>query len=211
LAAGAKIHPIEKVESKRMRRFRSFLGLIILASLCGVGGLAWYTISPPGIKKISTGEPASAADLKLDRLRYTETREGVKEWELEAASAQYFKEDSSVVFEKVRAAFYGKNEQVYSLEGEKGRLDTQTKEIRAFDGVKLETSDGYRLQTRSLQYQADKRELRTGDPVELRGPQGKITGTGLVVQLDQQRIRILRQVNVVLTSWSPAENQRKKP
>lgn len=194
-----------------MKRFRSFLGLIILGSLCGVGILAWYTMTPPAGKKPSTQEPASAADLKLDRLRYTETREGVKEWELEAASAQYFKEDGSVVFEKVRAAFFGKNEQTYSLEGEKGRLNTQTKAIEAFGGVKLETTDGYRLETRSLRYQADRRELSTEDPVEMRGPQGKITGTGLIVHLDQQRINILRQVTVVLTSWSPAGDQRKKP
>ena len=192
-----------------MRRFRSFLGLIILGSLCGVGILAWYTIAPPGGKKPPIVEPTSAADLKLDWLRYTETREGIKEWELEAASAQYFKEDGSVVFEKVRAAFFGKNEQTYSMEGEKGRLNTQTKAIEAFDGVKLETSDGYRLETRSLRYQADKRELSTGDPVEMYGPQGKLTGTGIIVHLDQQRIKILRQVAVVLTPWNPAGTQGK--
>lgn len=194
-----------------MRRFRSFLGLIILCSLCGVGVLAWYTISPPGAKDPPKADSASDADLKLDRLRYTETRDGVKEWELEAASAQYFKEDGSVVFEKVRAAFFGKNDQTYSLEGEKGRLNTQTKAVEAFDGVKLETSDGYRLETRSLRYQADKRELNTGDPVEMQGPQGKITGTGMIVHLDQQRIKILRQVAVVLTPWNPARDQRTKP
>jgi len=194
-----------------MRRLRSFLGLIILGSLCGVGILAWYTITPQGGKNPPAGEPASAADLKLDRLRYTETREGVKEWELEAASAQYFKEDGTVVFEKIRAAFFGKSEQTYSLEGEKGRFNTQTKALEAFDGVRLETSDGYRLETRALRYQPDTRELSTGDPVEMRGPQGKITGTGLIVNLDQQRIKILRQVNVVLTSWNPAGNQGTKP
>jgi len=194
-----------------MRRFRSFIGLIILCSLCGVGFLAWYTIAPPGGKNPPTGEPASAADLKLDRLHYTETREGVKEWELDAASAQYFKEDGSVVLERVRAAFFGKNDQTYTLEGEKGRLNPQTKAVEAFDGVKLETSDGYRLETRSLRYQADKRELITGDPVEMHGPQGKITGIGMIVHLDQQRIKILRQVTVVLTAWNPAGDQRKKP
>ena len=194
-----------------MRRFRSFLGLVILVSLFGVGALAWYTITPKGEKKPLTGEPVSAADLKLDRLRYTETRDGVKEWELEAASAQYFKEDGTVVLEKMRAAFFGKSEQTYSLEGEKGRFNTQTKAIEAFDGVKLETSDGYRLETQTLRYQADKRELSTGDPVEMQGPQGKITGTGLIVHLDQQRMKILREVTVVLTPWNQKSDQRTKP
>ena len=194
-----------------MKKFRSFLGLVILVSLCGVGILAWYTVAPKGGKTPPAGGPASPADLKLDRLRYTETRDGVKEWELEAASAQYFKEDGTVVLEKVRAAFFGKSEQTYTLEGEKGRFNTQTKAIEAFDGVKLETSDGYRLETQTLRYQADKRELSTGDPVEMQGPQGKITGTGLIVHLDQQRMKILREVTVVLTPWNQKSDQRTKP
>lgn len=194
-----------------MRRFRSFLGLIILVSLCGVGVLTWYTMVPKGGKNPPAGAPASPADLKLDRLRYTETRDGVKEWELEAASAHYFKEDGTVVLEKIRAAFFGKSQQTYSLEGEKGRFNTQTKAIEAFDGVKLETSDGYRLETRTLSYQADTRELSTGDPVEMQGPQGRISGTGLIVDLDEQRMKILGPVEVVLSSWDPRKNQRAKP
>ena len=173
--------------------------------------MAWYTVAPKGGKTPPAGGPASPADLKLDRLRYTETRDGVKEWELEAASAQYFKEDGTVVLEKVRASFFGKGDQTYSLEGEKGRFNTQTKAIEAFDGVKLETSDGYRLETRTLQYQAEKRELSTGDPVEMQGPQGKITGTGLIVHLDQQRMKILGQVSVILNSWDQRKDQRTKP
>lgn len=187
-----------------MKRFRSFVGVTVLASLLGVGGLAWYTVSPPKGKRVSTGEPAAAADLKLDRLRYTETREGFKEWELEAASAQYFKEDHAVVFAEVRAAFFGENEQVYSLRSERGRLNTQTKVIEAYGGVRLETSDGYRAETGSLRYEAERRELSTGDPVALSGPQGKIEGQGLVVLLDQQKMKILGPVSVVLTSWGQA-------
>ncbi len=195
-----------------MRRFRSLLGFLILGSLVGVGILAWYTVSPRGGKPLSlqTPAPAPAADLKLDRLRYTETREGVKEWELEAASAQYFKEEGTVVFEKVKATFFGRNQEIYKLEGEKGKLNTQTKAIEAFDGVRLESSDGYRLDTRTLCYQADKRELSTADPVEITGPQGKITGTGLAVDLEHQKMRILNQVTTIFAFQGKPGDQRSK-
>ncbi len=193
-----------------MRRFRSLLGILILGSLVGVGALAWYTVSPPGGKKVTLQTTAPAADLKLDRLRYTETREGVKEWELEAASAQYFKEEGTVVFEKVKATFFGKNQEIYKLEGEKGKLNTQTKAIEAFDGVKMESSDGYRLETRTLCYLADKKELSTPDPVEINGPQGQITGIGLTVDLKHQKMRILKQVTTILASRGIPGDQRTK-
>jgi LPS export ABC transporter protein LptC len=188
-----------------MKRFRSFLGMVILSCLVGVGFLAWYTINPPARQNPSSHEPTSAADLKLDRLRYTETREGVKEWELEAYSAQYFKEEGTVVFEKITATFFGKNQETYFLEGEKGRLNTKTKAIEAFDGVKLKSSGGYQMATRSLCYRADKRELSTADAVEMNGPAGTITGIGLIVYLDQERMKILNQVTTILV---PAARQK---
>ena len=78
-----------------MKRLRSFLGIIILGSLAMVAILMWRTMAPPPEKKIPM--PDSQADLKLDRVHYTETREGVKEWELEATSAQYFKGESRTI------------------------------------------------------------------------------------------------------------------
>jgi LPS export ABC transporter protein LptC len=188
-----------------MKRFRSFLGMVILTCLAGIGILTWYTVTPPAEKNSPSQEPASAADLKLDRLRYTETREGVKEWELEASSAQYFKEEGTIVFDKVKATFFGKNQETYFLEGEKGRLNTQTKAIEVFDGVKLKSSNGYQMSTRSLRYQADKRELSTADPIEMSGPDGTITGIGLIVYLEQQRMKILNQVTTILI---PAGQQK---
>jgi LPS export ABC transporter protein LptC len=192
-----------------MKRFRSFLGMIILFCLAGVGILAWYTVTPPADKNPPSQESASPADLKLDRLRYTETREGVKEWELEASSAQYFKEEGTIVFDNVKATFFGKNRETYFLEGVKGRLNTQTKAIEAFDGVKMKSSNGYQMSTRSLRYQADKRELSTADPIEMSGPDGTITGIGLIVYLEQERMKVLNQVTTILVPANPQKPRGK--
>ena len=57
--------------------------------------MVWHALAPGPGNKIRPPKPDVAADLKLDRVHYTETREGVKEWELEAASAVYFKEEKT--------------------------------------------------------------------------------------------------------------------
>jgi len=170
---------------------RSLLGVIVLGSLGGVAVMVWFTMAPGPDKKTPPQKPEIAADLKLDRVHYTETREGVKEWELEAASAVYFKEENAVVLDKVRATFYGKEQESYILVGAKGRFNTQTKVIEVFDGVKIDSSDGYHLRTRSLIYQSEQRELRTSEPVEMDGPDLEVNGVGMVVELNQQRVKIL--------------------
>jgi LPS export ABC transporter protein LptC len=181
-----------------MRKLRSFLGIIILGSLGGVGFMTWRTLAPPQEKIETAKELATSADLKLDRVRYTETREGVKEWELEAICAQYFKEESTVFFDKVKATFFGKDGERYVLVGEKGKFNTQTKAIEVFNGVTLSSSDGYQMRTRSLKYQAEKRELSTSDAVEITGPQLRVEGIGLIVELDRQQMKVLRQVTTTL-------------
>jgi len=182
-----------------MRNIRFFLGLIILASMGLVALMAWRTLAPPEGRDVPARVQATSADLKLDRVRYTETREGKKEWELEAATAQYFKEENSVILDKVKATFFGKNGEIYILRGEKGKFNTRTKAVEVFDGIELDCSDGYHLRTKSLKYQAEKRELSTSDPVEMNGPQIRVEGIGLIVELDRQRLKVLRQVTTTLS------------
>jgi LPS export ABC transporter protein LptC len=158
-------------------------------------------LAPPH-EKIEGGEElTTSADLKLDRVRYTETREGVMEWELEAISAQYFKEENTVLFDKVKATFFGKSGETYVLVGDKGKFNTQTKAIEVFNGVTLSSSDGYQMRTRSLKYQAEKKELSTSDAVKITGPQLRVEGIGLIVEVDRQQMKVLRQVTTTLRNW----------
>ena len=60
---------------------------------------------------------------------------------------------------KNQSKIFGKNLETYVLQGEKGKFNTQTKEIEVFDGVKVNSSDGYQFLTRSLRYQSGKKEL----------------------------------------------------
>ena len=194
-----------------MKRLRSFVGIIILGSLAGVAIMTWRTLAPPIETKVTAKEPASSADLKLDRVRYTETREGVKEWELEATSAQYFKEDSTILLDKVKATFFGKEGQTYTLVGEKGRFNTATKAIELFNGIQLESSDGYQMRSQSLNYQAEKREFHTADAVEIMGPQLRVEGIGLIVDLDRQQLKVLREVHTTLSQVGGKEILRIGP
>lgn len=184
---------------KAKKKLRLLLGGIILSSLGGVALLTWNTLAPPPERNIPEQEAAIAADLQLNRVKYTETREGKKEWELEATSVRYFKDENTVLLEKVKATFFREDQETYVLVGERGKLNTQTKAIEVFDGVIIDSSDGYRMQTRSLKYEPEKRELSTADPVELKGPQLRVEGTGLIVDLHSQRLKVLSRVTTTFS------------
>jgi LPS export ABC transporter protein LptC len=175
---------------------RSLIGLIILGSLGVVVFFVWQALAPVSGEKDSPAKPDAAADLKLNRVHYTE----MKEWELEAESAVYYREKEIIVLEKVRGTFYGKNQESYVLVGERGRFNTQTKVIEVYDGVKIDSSHGYHIRTKSLQYRADQRELTTSDPVEIKGPDMQVEGVGMVVELNRECLKILGGVTTTLSS-----------
>jgi len=179
---------------------RSRIGWIILGSLGVVAFFLWQALAPVSGEKNPPVRPDADADLKLNRVHYTETREGMKEWELEAASAAYYRDQETIVLEKVRGTFYGKNQESYVLVGERGRFNTQTKEIEVYDGVEIDSSHGYHMRTKSLKYRADQRELTTSDPVEIKGPDMQVEGVGMVVELNRECIKILGGVTTILSS-----------
>jgi len=168
-------------------------------SLAAVAFMLFRTLGPSQEKEPALKKPTDSADLTFGQVHYTETRGGEKEWELEAASALYFKEENTVLFHKVKATFFGKNGETYVLLGERAKFNTLTKTVEVFEGVKVDSSDGYHLRTRTIRYLAGPRELSTPDPVEMDGPQLRIEGVGLVVELEKQRMKVLRQVTTTLS------------
>jgi LPS export ABC transporter protein LptC len=185
-----------------MKNLKILVGLLIIGSLVGVGVLVFRTMNTQIEKPNPAKELPAAADLKLDRVHYTETHDGVKEWEVEADSALYYKDENTVMLNNVKATFFGKNKETYTLVAAKGKLHTQSKIIEVFDGVELSSSDGYHLITRTLTYQSEKREIRTADAVQMNGPQVRVDGIGLVVEIDRQRMKILQQVTTTLDQWA---------
>lgn len=181
-----------------MRNLKVLIGLLILG---GVGTLAivfYQTLALQKEKIPPVNESTISADLKLERVHYQETHEGVKEWEVEAASAVYYKEDQMVLFEKIKATFFGKDGGNYVLLAEKGRFNTKDKIIEGFGGVQLKANDGYFLHTQTLKYESTQKEIRTSDAVFLEGPDIRVEGKGLVVEVDRQRIKILKEVQTTL-------------
>lgn len=174
--------------------------LIVITAIVCVACLAtmiWHMLKPLTEEEMKPPLSSAAADLQLKKVKYTETREGVKEWELEAFSVGYFQEEGIVVCEKIKATFFGQNKVSYTLTGVQGKFHIKTKVIEVFGGVKIDSTDGYHLRSSSIKYLAERRELITTDLVEMEGPRFRVEGQGMIIDIDRQRVKVLSQVNTV--------------
>ena len=146
------------------------------------------------VPKISTG----GADMQLKKIRFVEDKQGQKTWELEAESVDQYQEQNIMVLEDVKLTFYSKEGRIIYLTGKQGKVYQDSKNVDLTGNVVLTSNDGYQLKTQSASYHHSEQTVSTPDPVEIEGEQIRMTGKGMLVNVEAKTFRILSQVKTHL-------------
>jgi LPS export ABC transporter protein LptC len=140
---------------------------------------------------------AETADLTLEDIHYVETKGKKKAWELKAKSGQHFRQDDYTILRDLAITFYAEGGRIITLKGGKGSMKGR-KEIKVWEDVVITSSDGYRVTTDSLRYDDDTQQISNQDPVMLEGKGVVVKGVGVVVDVKNKKIQILRKVQTVI-------------
>ncbi len=179
--------------------------IAILLSIVLIGGIVFVTLwgnlqerkaseAEEKVPKISTG----GADMRLEKIRFVEDKYGQKTWELEAKSAQQYQDQNTMVLEDVKVTFYAKEGRTFFLTGKQGTVYQDSKNVDLVGDVVLTSSDGYELKTHSVAYRHLEKIVSTSDPVEIEGEQVRLTGKGMLVNIEDKTFKILSQVKTQL-------------
>lgn len=178
--------------------FRVFLFLFLLSSLIAIGVsllISYHSRrEATEVKTFATTE----ADVGLDTMHYVETKDGQREWELEAVSARYFKDENLTMLDRVKVVFYHKKGITYTLEGREGRFKNDTRDVEVRGDVVITSSEGYQLKTDSLKMVSGGKEISTEGRIVLKGPRLDAEGVGLLIDREAERLTVLNNVKVIL-------------
>jgi len=178
--------------------FRLFLSLFLLSSLIAIGvSLVISYHNRREATEVKAFAPTEA-NVSLDRMHYIENRDGQRDWELEATSARYFKDENLTILDRVKVVFYSKKGITYTLEGREGRFKNDTRDVEVRGDVVITSSDGYQLKTDSLKMVSGGKEISTEDRVVLKGPRLDAKGVGLLIDREAERLTVLRNVKAIL-------------
>ena len=145
-------------------------------------------------------ENPQGADIIINNFEYTSTNtQGVTEWKLKSETASYFQDNKTVGFNKVNATFFSKEGRTFSVQADKGTLNTEDKDFELSGNVVGTSSDGYTFRTETLNYTADKNQARTNQKVYLESPQFKLEGTGMVLDVKEQKLFLVKDVQAQTT------------
>jgi LPS export ABC transporter protein LptC len=168
--------------------------LLLIGILCVVafwiGLYAFRTQKPPiaPSQKPITGQTPGNVGLK--EINFSQVKDGVKLWELKAEEVEYQKDRNLVSFKKVTILYFPKADKPISLVGNRGYLDTQSKNIYMEGEVIISSEAGYELRAPTLYYRDEEREVTTEGVVTFKGPEIMVEGQGANMQLDSQRLFI---------------------
>jgi len=127
------------------------------------------------------------ANLSLGKIKQTATRDGRKEWSLEAGSAHYIETENKAVLKDLHITYFLENNQEVYLEAEQGILNTVTNDIE-FSGNVVVRNEDYRLRTERLSYEHKRRFIFTDDRVRIAGDGAEVSADSLNYDLNANQI-----------------------
>jgi LPS export ABC transporter protein LptC len=180
-----------------LRRVKVLLALVTLVGFLGVViafGVRIFSVkdAPPVPART---ENTPDANHVFREIHYTSTNEqGVTEWELNALKADFFQDQSVAGFKDVEVKFFSKEGRIFTVRGDTGTLNTQTRDFQLSGNVVGTSNDGYKFLTETLSYEAVKRQVKSDAKVLLESPQFILEGQGMVMDLDQQKVSLSKNV-----------------
>ena len=126
------------------------------------------------------------ANLSLGKIHQTSTKNGVKEFCLDAASAYYTASKKTVVLNDLSLTFFLKNKQEVYLTANKGILETDSKDIEITGNV-IVKNENSRLFTEKIQYKHGRRLLLSKVPVKIVGNSYQLTADRMSLDLNANK------------------------
>jgi LPS export ABC transporter protein LptC len=150
------------------------------------------------------------ANLSLGKIRQTATRDGKKEWSLEANSAHYIENDNKAVLQELSITYFLNDERRVYLNADHGILDTNTNDIE-FSGNVVVKNEDYQLRTERLHYHHEQRLIFTDDPVQISGEAANLKGDTLRYDLNAGKVVLTGNVAAALNPGFEAVQGLRKP
>ena len=168
---------------KKLKLF--FLLIIVIALAVVIAVFINYRRILKNPEKLISSFPADS-NLSIGKIHQTSTKNGVKEFTLDAASASYTASKKMVVLNDLSLTFFLKNKQEVYLTANKGILKTDSKDIEITGNV-IVSNESSKLFTKKIQYKHSQHLLLSKVPVKIIGNSYQLTADRMSLDLNTNK------------------------
>ena len=126
------------------------------------------------------------ANISIGKAHQTATRNGIKEWSLDAASADYMNDKKQAIFKKLSITFFLKDKTKVYITGDRGILKTDSSDMEIYDNVVVKYTQ-YKLRCENLYYEHNKRIIFSKVPVNITGDTFHLVADAMSLNLNTNR------------------------
>lgn len=168
----------------------------VAASLSVVATVMWRSHGgkPPAlVRKLPV-----QVDVSLQGIHYTESKEGVKQWDLAADRAEYNKDSNKTTLYGVKLTVAGSKAGELRISAARADYDNASRDVFLSGGVQGEGSRGMRFSTTHLKFVAARSQLETEALVRFSDAGLAAEGVGMVFHTKTRRLQLMRQVSATI-------------
>ena len=129
----------------------------------------------------------SEAALKLDAMKQISKKNGITEWELEAATATLAKEKNQAILTQVHVVFHIRNKDTIILTSDQGILDTKTHDMD-FKGNVVVQHQTYTLKTDKLHYKKKPHIIHSNTKVWLENADAAMEADTMEIRINDNQV-----------------------
>jgi LPS export ABC transporter protein LptC len=128
----------------------------------------------------------SKANISIGKAHQTAIKNGIKEWNLEAASVNYMVEKNQAIFQDLFITFYLKDKSQVYLTGNKGILNIDSNDMEISGNVVIKNAE-YHLKTENLFYRHNRRIIFSKVPVTVTGAAFELAADSMSLNLNTNK------------------------
>jgi lipopolysaccharide export system protein LptC len=129
---------------------------------------------------------SSKANISIGMAHQTATQNGIKEWSLDAASADYMNDKKQAVFKDISVIFFLKDNTKVYVTADRGLLKTDSNDMEISNNVVVKYTQ-YKLRCENLYYEHEKRIIFSNVPVNISGDSFQLVADAMSLNLNTNR------------------------
>lgn len=190
-----------------MRKAPFIILTLVVVFLSVVVGVLVHRARTP--RAIPTEPAATRADYRLKQVRLQETGRDGSRWQLDAEYSETFEEKNTTAMRKVTIKVDQPSKSAaarsWTVTGDEGDLNQETKDVELRGNVVLVSSDGLRLETERLRWDAEGQRAWTTEAVTIYRSGAVVRGTGFESRVAEEATSIRGRVRATFKRGASAE------
>ncbi len=184
---------------QKFNKIKQVLALVVIAAaayLTVVIAVKYHRLKGP--VDILSDLPKNI-DLSLQKVHYTNTKDGVLQWDLLARKVDYYNDSGIIRFSQAEMVLFGKGGSgKYTLVAGTADYLKKTGDVKLVGNVSANNEAGLTFTTGHLEYSASRSLVSTDDKVRLEDASMIVEGTGMELRLDSRKLKVLHNVTAVI-------------